>query len=91
MSRYDRAVHQVDMFFQLRGTWDVQFLEPDLKTPLPRRLSFKDPAKIRELARRGSPWHPRSEAGPGARHRHGQGRDLPPTDPRAILEASSAQ
>jgi hypothetical protein len=27
-----------------------------LKTPLPRRFTFTDPEKIRELARRGEPW-----------------------------------
>jgi hypothetical protein len=53
MSRYDRAIHRVYMFFQKRGSWDVQFLEPDLKTPLPRRLTFLHADKIRELARRG--------------------------------------
>jgi hypothetical protein len=31
----------------------VQFLEADLKTPLPKELTFTDPDKIRELARRG--------------------------------------
>jgi hypothetical protein len=34
----------------------VQFLEPDLKTPLPRKLTFADPEKIRELARQGEAW-----------------------------------
>jgi hypothetical protein len=34
----------------------VQFLEPDLKTPLPRKFTFADPEKIRELARRGEAW-----------------------------------
>jgi hypothetical protein len=29
--------------------WDCQFLEPDLKTSLPRTLTFRDAAKIREL------------------------------------------
>ena len=36
----------------LRSGWRVQFLQPELKTPLPRKLTFKDPEKIRELARR---------------------------------------
>lgn len=31
----------------------VQFLEADLKTPLPRKVTFADADKIRELARRG--------------------------------------
>jgi hypothetical protein len=53
MSRYDRPSHQVYMYFFKRGGWQVQFLEADLKTPLPRKLTFADPDKIRELARRG--------------------------------------
>jgi hypothetical protein len=56
MSRYDRQSHQVYMYFFLRSGWQVQFLEPDLKTPLPRKLTFADPEKIRELARRGEAW-----------------------------------
>jgi hypothetical protein len=56
MSRYDRPSHQVYMYFFKRGGWQVQFLEPDLKTPLPRKLTFADPEKIRELARRGGAW-----------------------------------
>jgi hypothetical protein len=56
MSRYDRPSHQVYMFFFKRGGWEVQFLEADLKTPLPRKLTFSDPEKIRELARRGEAW-----------------------------------
>jgi hypothetical protein len=56
MSRYDRPTHQVYMHFFLRSGWQVQFLEPDLKTPLPRELTFADPEKIRELARRGEAW-----------------------------------
>jgi hypothetical protein len=53
MSRYDRPSHRVYMSFFLRAGWQVQFLETDLKTPLPRKLTFADPDKIRELARRG--------------------------------------
>jgi hypothetical protein len=41
------------MSFFMRSGWQVQFLEADLKTPLPRKLTFADPDKIRELARRG--------------------------------------
>ncbi len=33
----------------LRDSWHIQFLEADLKSPLPRRLTFRDAAKIREL------------------------------------------
>ena len=34
-----------------RQGWQVQFLEADLKTPLPRKLTFADADKIRELPR----------------------------------------
>jgi hypothetical protein len=37
----------------LRQGWYVSFLEPDLKTPLPRTFNFANPERIRELARRG--------------------------------------
>jgi hypothetical protein len=56
MSRYDRPSHRVYMYFFKRGGWEVQFLEADPKTPLPRKLTFADPEKIRELARRGGAW-----------------------------------
>jgi hypothetical protein len=56
MSRYDRPSHRVYCYFFFRQGWQVQFLEADLKTPLPRRLTFSDPEKIRELARRGGAW-----------------------------------
>jgi hypothetical protein len=56
MSRYDRPSHRVFMTFFLRSGWQVQFLEADLRTPLPRKLTFTDPDKIRELARRGEAW-----------------------------------
>jgi hypothetical protein len=56
MSRYDRPSHQVYMYFFKRGGWQVQFTEADLKTPLLRTLTFTDPEKIRELARRGGAW-----------------------------------
>jgi hypothetical protein len=56
MSRYDRPSHRVFMTFFYRAGWQVQFAEADLKTPLPRMFTFKDPEKIRELARRGEAW-----------------------------------
>jgi hypothetical protein len=56
MSRYDRPSHRVYISFFLRDGWQVQFLESDLKTPLPRKLTFSDPEKIRELAKRGKAW-----------------------------------
>jgi hypothetical protein len=33
-----------------------QFLEADLKTPLPNTFTFAAPEKIKELARRGAAW-----------------------------------
>jgi hypothetical protein len=53
MSRYDKPSHTVYMTFFSRQGWQVQFVEADLKTPLPRMYTFADPEKIRELARRG--------------------------------------
>jgi hypothetical protein len=53
MSRFDQPSHRVFMTFFYRSGWQVQFLEADAKTPLPRRFTFKDPDKIRELARKG--------------------------------------
>ena len=53
MSRYDRPSHKIYMSFFHRSGWQVQFLEADAKTPLPRRFTFKNPEKIRQLARKG--------------------------------------
>jgi hypothetical protein len=58
MSRYDRPSHQVYMYFFMRSGRQVQFLEADLKTPLPKKLTFADSEKIRELARRARRWVP---------------------------------
>ena len=44
---------KVYMHFMQKNGWYCQFLEEDLKTPLPCKLSLDDPAKIIELARRG--------------------------------------
>ena len=38
-------------FFHREG-WCCQFLEADLKTPLKKKLTFSDPRKIIELAKR---------------------------------------
>jgi hypothetical protein len=43
MSRYDRPSHRVFMTFFLRQGWQVEFIEADLRTPLPRMFTFKDP------------------------------------------------
>jgi hypothetical protein len=60
MSRYDRPSHHVYMYFFLRSEWQVEFLESDLKTPLPKKLTFADSKKISELKLRG-----RTELSPG--------------------------
>jgi hypothetical protein len=44
--------HRVYMHFMLREGWSCQFMEEDLKTHLPKRLAFRDPSKIYEIARR---------------------------------------
>jgi len=44
------------MRFVRRDIWHVTFLEPGLERPLPKKLTFKDEGKIRELARRGEAW-----------------------------------
>jgi hypothetical protein len=41
------------MSFMLADGWYCQFLEEDLKTPLPRKLTLADPAKVVEMAERG--------------------------------------
>jgi hypothetical protein len=56
MSRYTKANHSVYMTFFFRSGWQVQFVEGNLKTPLPRTFTFADAEKIRELARRGEAW-----------------------------------
>jgi hypothetical protein len=48
-----RPRHKIYMFFFLAAGWYVQFLEPDLKTPLPRTFTFGDTEKIRDIARLG--------------------------------------
>jgi len=46
--------HRVYMQFMLaKDGWSVSFLEPDLKTSLPRRLTFQNDVKFLDLARRG--------------------------------------
>ena len=41
------------MHFMLREDWYCQFLEEDLKTPLPRKVRLKESEKIFEMAERG--------------------------------------
>jgi hypothetical protein len=44
--------HRVYMTFFLQRGWYCQFLEEDCRTPLPRKLRFKDVKKVVELAQR---------------------------------------
>lgn len=46
-------MRRVYMSFMAREAWFCHFLEEDLKTPLPRKLTLADREKILELARRG--------------------------------------
>ena len=41
------------MHFMFRKVWLCQFLEEDLKTPLPRKVMFEDDQKIWEMTKRG--------------------------------------
>jgi hypothetical protein len=45
--------HRVYMYFQDRNGWQCQFLEADLKTPLPRKLCFATPDKVITLVQHG--------------------------------------
>jgi hypothetical protein len=52
MPPQDRT-HRVYVSFQDRHGWQCQFLEADLKTPLPKRLHFTSSDKVVELVERG--------------------------------------
>ena len=51
--RGERKRHRVYMSFMFRNGWLCQFLEEDLKTPLPRKVTLRSQEKVREMARRG--------------------------------------
>ena len=51
--RSERKRHRVYMSFMVRKGWVCQFLEEDLKTPLPRRVTLGSDERVREMARRG--------------------------------------
>lgn len=71
------AKHKVYMSFFLRSGWFVPFLEPDLKTPLPRTFNSADPEKLRGLARRGGALDTlESKQKNGAGHGDWQGRHI---------------
>jgi hypothetical protein len=41
------------MSFMFRNGWYCQFLEEDLKTSLPRKVTLKTEDQVKEMARRG--------------------------------------
>jgi hypothetical protein len=45
--------HRIYMRFMLTRGWLCQFLEADLKTPLPRKVTVRDQDKLFEMADRG--------------------------------------
>jgi hypothetical protein len=45
--------HRIYMHFMRREGWYCQFLEADLKTPLPKKLTIVDSRKLLEMAERG--------------------------------------
>jgi hypothetical protein len=51
--RHERPSHRVYMSFFLSRGWYCQFLETDLKTSLPKKLTFASADKVRELAELG--------------------------------------
>ena len=51
--RAERKRHRVYMSFMFRKGWLCQFLDADLKTPLPRKVTLDSHEKVREMARRG--------------------------------------
>jgi len=76
------------MSYLLRNGWHCQFLEADLKTPLPRKLNFPGPEKIVETAERGGyVMNLEGSAGIGKWYREGSGRYLASLNGRAIPEA----
>jgi len=64
-------LRRVYMHFMLRDGWYCQFLEEDLKTSLPRKFTFADVSKVRELAEKGKAF-----ANLEARHAFNQGVEV---------------
>lgn len=44
---------RVYMFFQMQSGWHCQFLEADLKTPIPKQVNLLSQEKLFEIAERG--------------------------------------
>jgi hypothetical protein len=55
----------------LREGWYCRFLEEDLKTPLPKKFTFADVSKVRELAEKGGGFNVHE-----ARHSFNQGVEV---------------
>ncbi len=56
--------HKIYMHFMLANGWYCQFLEADLKTPLPKKLTVKTPEDIRGMIDRvGSSMTPEERQG----------------------------
>ena len=87
MSRYDRPSHQVYCYFFKRGGWQVQFLEPDLKTASQETHVCGARENQGACTARRSPGNIRGEAGAGTCDRHGQGWSLPAFDASAVYKA----
>ena len=51
LPRHSRQGHRVYMSFSLGRGWYCHFLETDLKTPLPKKMTFASANQVRELAR----------------------------------------
>ena len=49
----ERKRHRVYMSFMQRNGWLCQFLEEDLKTSLPRKVTVANQENVREMAIRG--------------------------------------
>jgi hypothetical protein len=47
--------HSVYMHFMLYEGWYCQFLEADLKTSLPKKLTIRNQQKLSQMAERGMP------------------------------------
>jgi hypothetical protein len=59
-----KSKHRVYMHFLLRDGWYCQFLETDLKTSLPRKLTLKTPDDIRAMVERvGAPMNTEERQG----------------------------
>jgi hypothetical protein len=73
----DRPSHRVFMTFFQRSGWKVQFLEADLRTPLPRKLTDTDPKRSVSWPGKAKLGAIQRAADVGARDRDRERRGLP--------------